>query len=173
MTEIPAQNLPGQNPVEVQPKRRIADWKDYLDLMKPRVMSLVIFTAVVGYLCAPGDHNPILGALAIFAIAMGAGAAGALNMWYDADIDGLLRQSEARGESEDASRNHGANAVRFQSLHVPSTCFFHLRTWSPARWFLIIGGHVSAPSKRPPHVLTRIDRQFGAHHQREAGWKTD
>jgi hypothetical protein len=50
MTEIPAQNLPGENPGDVQPKRRIADWKDYLDLMKPRVMSLVIFTAVVGYL---------------------------------------------------------------------------------------------------------------------------
>jgi protoheme IX farnesyltransferase len=96
MTEIPAQNLPGETAGDAQPKRRIADWKDYLDLMKPRVMSLVIFTAVVGYLCAPGDHNPILGALAIFAIAMGAGAAGALNMWYDADIDGLMKRTRMR-----------------------------------------------------------------------------
>ena len=60
---------------------RIAGWKDYFALLKPRVMSLVVFTALVGFVCAKGDTNPIMAALSIFAIAMGGGAAGALNMW--------------------------------------------------------------------------------------------
>jgi heme o synthase len=76
--------------------KRVAEWKDYFDLLKPRVMSLVVFTALSGYLCAGGDHNPILGALAIFAIGLGGGAAGALNMWYDADIDGLMKRTQGR-----------------------------------------------------------------------------
>jgi heme o synthase len=78
------------------PRKRLAEWKDYFDLLKPRVMSLVVFTALSGYLCAGGDHNPVLGALAIFAIGLGGGAAGALNMWYDADIDGLMKRTQMR-----------------------------------------------------------------------------
>jgi heme o synthase len=58
---------------------------DYLALMKPRVMSLVVFTALVGMVAAPGSINPVMGFIAILAIAVGAGASGALNMWYDAD----------------------------------------------------------------------------------------
>ncbi len=76
--------------------KRIASWKDYFDLLKPRVMSLVVFTALVGYVCAGGNHNPILGALAVVAIGFGGGAAGALNMWYDADIDGLMKRTQMR-----------------------------------------------------------------------------
>jgi heme o synthase len=76
--------------------KRLAGWKDYFDLLKPRVMSLVVFTALVGYVCAGGDHNPILGALAIVAIGLGGGAAGALNMWYDADIDALMKRTQMR-----------------------------------------------------------------------------
>jgi heme o synthase len=76
--------------------KRQAEWKDYFDLLKPRVMSLVVFTALVGYLCAGSDHNPILGAIAVFAIGLGGGAAGALNMWYDADIDGLMKRTQMR-----------------------------------------------------------------------------
>jgi protoheme IX farnesyltransferase len=60
---------------------------DYIALLKPRVMSLVVFTAVVGLVAAPGSMNPLLAIIAILAIAIGAGASGALNMWYDADID--------------------------------------------------------------------------------------
>jgi heme o synthase len=75
---------------------RNAGWKDYFDLLKPRVMSLVVFTALVGYVCAGGDHNPILGALAVLAIGFGGGAAGALNMWYDADIDALMKRTQLR-----------------------------------------------------------------------------
>jgi heme o synthase len=70
--------------------------RDYLALMKPRVMSLVIFTALAGWLAAPGEANPVLAFAAIFAIAAAAGAAGALNMWYDADIDARMRRTRVR-----------------------------------------------------------------------------
>ncbi len=69
---------------------------DYWALMKPRVMSLVIFTAGVGLMVAPGSIHPILGLVAILCIAVGAGAAGALNMWYDADIDAVMQRTAKR-----------------------------------------------------------------------------
>jgi protoheme IX farnesyltransferase len=69
---------------------------DYLALLKPRVMSLVVFTALVGMAIAPTAVNPVIAAAALIAIAVGAGAAGALNMWYDADIDGLMRRTAPR-----------------------------------------------------------------------------
>jgi protoheme IX farnesyltransferase len=69
---------------------------DYFALLKPRVMSLVIFTALVGMVAAPGSIHPWLGGVAILAIAVGAGASGALNMWYDADIDALMRRTAGR-----------------------------------------------------------------------------
>jgi protoheme IX farnesyltransferase len=74
----------------------IADGRDYIALMKPRVMSLVVFTALVGLLIAPGHIHPVIGATALICIAVGAGAAGALNMWYDADIDARMRRTAAR-----------------------------------------------------------------------------
>lgn len=73
-----------------------ADVEDYAALLKPRVMSLVVFTALVGMVAAPATLNPVLAAIALLAIAAGAGAAGALNMWYDADIDALMRRTRAR-----------------------------------------------------------------------------
>ncbi len=69
---------------------------DFFALMKPRVMSLVVFTAFVGLVIAPGQIHPVLAFTAILAIAVGAGASGALNMWYDADIDGRMRRTAAR-----------------------------------------------------------------------------
>lgn len=69
---------------------------DYVALMKPRVMSLVIFTALVGMVLAPGGLHPVLGAISILCIAVGAGASGALNMWYDADIDAIMSRTRAR-----------------------------------------------------------------------------
>ena len=69
---------------------------DYLELLKPRVMSLVVFTAFVGLVAAPVTINPFLAVIAILAIAIGAGAAGALNMWYDADIDAVMSRTKAR-----------------------------------------------------------------------------
>ena len=69
---------------------------DYFELLKPRVMRLVVFTALAGMLVAPGDINPLIGLIAIIAIAVGAGASGALNMWYDADIDAVMTRTAKR-----------------------------------------------------------------------------
>ena len=69
---------------------------DYVALMKPRVMSLVVFTALVGLLVAPGYLHPVLGFADLLCIAVGAGAAGALNMWYDADIDAVMSRTAGR-----------------------------------------------------------------------------
>src|SRR6202034_1637938 len=69
---------------------------DFLALMKPRVMLLAVFTAFVGLMIAPISLSPILGSLAMVAIAAGAGAAGALNMWYDADIDAVMTRTAMR-----------------------------------------------------------------------------
>ncbi len=69
---------------------------DYLALLKPRVMSLVVFTALVGMVAAPGGLHPVLGAIALLMIAVGGGASGALNMWYDADIDGRMARTASR-----------------------------------------------------------------------------
>ena len=64
--------------------------------MKPRVMSLVVFTALTGMVLAPDGLHPILGVIALICIAVGAGASGALNMWYDADIDRLMQRTASR-----------------------------------------------------------------------------
>ncbi len=69
---------------------------DFIALMKPRVMSLVVFTALVGLVAAPGNIHPVLGFIAVLCIAVGAGASGALNMWYDADIDGRMTRTAGR-----------------------------------------------------------------------------
>ena len=69
---------------------------DYYALMKPRVMSLVVFTALVGLLVAPVPVHPFIGFVAILCIAVGAGASGALNMWWDADIDAIMKRTTKR-----------------------------------------------------------------------------
>ena len=74
----------------------IAGVGDYIELMKPRVMSLVVFTALVGLVVAPVPMHPVLAFTALLCIAIGAGAAGALNMWYDADIDARMARTAAR-----------------------------------------------------------------------------
>ncbi|MGB5841633.1 MAG: heme o synthase, partial [Brucella anthropi] len=70
--------------------------RDYLVLLKPRVMSLVVFTGLVGLVVAPGHMNPVLAAISILCVAVGAGASGALNMWYDADIDAVMKRTRNR-----------------------------------------------------------------------------
>ncbi len=69
---------------------------DFCMLMKPRVMVLAVFTALVGLAIAPGHLDPLLGSIAVLAIAAGAGAAGVLNMWYDADIDAVMTRTAGR-----------------------------------------------------------------------------
>jgi protoheme IX farnesyltransferase len=89
--------------------RAPARWQDFLQLLKPRVMSLVVFTAATGLVCADRSIHPLLGAVAILCIAVGAGASGALNMWYDADIDAKMRRT--RGRPVPAGKVQGADAL--------------------------------------------------------------
>ena len=107
----------------------LAGVEDYLALLKPRVMSLVVFTALVGMLVAPGHVHPVIGFTALLCIAIGAGASGALNMWYDADIDAIMTRTLAPADSggprpagrsarlrRDARRRLGAGARRAGEL---------------------------------------------------------
>ena len=70
--------------------------RDYLELLKPRVMSLVVFTGLIGVVIAPGHLHPFAAALAVLAIALGSGAAGAINMWYERDIDAVMARTRGR-----------------------------------------------------------------------------
>jgi heme o synthase len=90
-TAISVSNLP--LPSRFRLAARLAD---FISLMKPRVMLLAVFTALVGLMIAPGHLDPLLGSIAILAIATGAAAAGVLNMWYDADIDAVMARTAAR-----------------------------------------------------------------------------
>src|SRR5690606_15978130 len=73
-----------------------AEWRDFFALTKPRVMSLVVFTGLAGLLAAPGHINPVLGFAAVLCIALGAGGAGALNQWWEADIDAQMKRTARR-----------------------------------------------------------------------------
>ena len=84
------------NAMELAPRISEADVADYVALLKPRVMSLVVFTALVGLLIAPVHVHPVLAFTSILCIAVGAGASGALNMWYESDIDALMSRTANR-----------------------------------------------------------------------------
>jgi len=73
-----------------------ADWRDFVALTKPRVMTLVVFTGLCGLLAAPVAIDPVIGFTAVLCIALGAGAAGALNQWYEADLDAAMRRTRGR-----------------------------------------------------------------------------
>jgi protoheme IX farnesyltransferase len=139
---------------------------DYLALMKPRVMSLVVFTALTGLVVAPGHLHPVLALFALVCIAVGAGAAGALNMWYDADIDALMGRTAARpipaghvqpGEALAFGLVLAGFAVTFLGLMInwlaagllAFTIFFYavvytmwLKRWTPQN--IVIGGAAGA-----------------------------
>ena len=93
------------------PQTLPADWRDFLALTKPRVMSLVVFTGLCGMLAAPVPIHPVLGFTAILCIALGAGAAGALNQWYEADIDAVMKRT--RGRPLPAGRMDAQSALHF------------------------------------------------------------
>ncbi|MGB3409205.1 MAG: heme o synthase, partial [Jannaschia sp.] len=82
--------------IATRPASPEAGLRDYWQLLKPRLMSLSVFTALVGLLVAPGGMHPFLGATSILWIALGAGASGALNMWFDADIDRVMKRTRKR-----------------------------------------------------------------------------
>jgi protoheme IX farnesyltransferase len=83
-------------PTASAPATGFAEWRDYFALLKPRVMTLVVFTAACAMLVAPGTIHPFIGFTAILCIAVAAGAAGALNQWYEADIDALMKRTANR-----------------------------------------------------------------------------
>ena len=83
-------------PADSLPMALPAEWRDYFALTKPRVMSLVVFTGLCGLLAAPGHINPVLGFTAVLCIALGAGGAGALNQWWEADIDAQMKRTAKR-----------------------------------------------------------------------------
>ena len=70
-----------------------AEWRDFWALTKPRVMSLVVFTALCGLLAAPGNIHPVIAFTAVLCIALGAGACGSLNQWYEADVDAKMART--------------------------------------------------------------------------------
>jgi len=139
---------------------------DYLALLKPRVMSLVVFTALVGMAIAPGGVNPVIGFASLLAIAVGAGAAGALNMWFDADIDRVMRRTATRpvpagrvtaGEALGLGLALSVGSVTFLGLVanwlaaalLAFTIFFYvviytmwLKRWTPQN--IVIGGAAGA-----------------------------
>ena len=81
---------------QTAPKAVYAHWRDFVALTKPRVLTLVVFTGLAGLLAAPGHIHPVLGFTAILSIALGAGAAGALNQWVEADTDALMKRTANR-----------------------------------------------------------------------------
>ena len=83
-------------PLPLRQGQDLSEVRDWIALLKPRVMSLVVFTGLVGLLVAPGRLHPTLALTAILCIALAAGAAGAINMWYDRDIDALMRRTARR-----------------------------------------------------------------------------
>jgi protoheme IX farnesyltransferase len=151
---------------ETVPQLSTADVSDFFALLKPRVMSLVIFTAFVGLMIAPGHIHPVLGFTAILCIGVGAGAAGALNMWYDADIDAKMSRTKNRpvpagrmapGEALAfgvtlavfASVTLGLMVNAFAGLFLAFTIFFYavvytigLKRWTAQN--IVIGGAAGA-----------------------------
>src|ERR1700738_4870958 len=96
MKRDPDLSVVDHNAIELSPRISEAGVADYIALLKPRVMSLVVFTALVGLMIAPGHVHPVLAFTALLCIAVGAGAAGALNMWYDTDIDAVMTRTASR-----------------------------------------------------------------------------
>src|SRR3954464_14506294 len=149
----------------------LAGVEDYAALMKPRVMSLVVFTALVGLMIAPGHIHPVIGFTALLCIAVGAGAAGVLNMWYDADIDAVMTRTSSRpipqgriapGEALGFGMTLAVFAVAVLGLLVSwvaaillaFTIFFYvaiytmwLKRWTPQN--IVIGGAAGAS---PPMI---------------------
>ena len=92
----PTLSIVDHHAIDLTPRISEAGVADYIALLKPRVMSLVVFTALVGLLIAPGHVHPVLAITSILCIAVGGGAAGALNMWYERDIDALMSRTANR-----------------------------------------------------------------------------
>ncbi|WP_127114237.1 heme o synthase [Shimia sediminis] len=143
-----------------------AGFGDYFALLKPRVMSLVVFTALVGLLAAPVDVHPMIAFASILFIAVGGGASGALNMWWDADIDAVMKRTQSRPIPSGKVTRDEAFAIGmtlsvfacimlalasniFAGLLLAFTIFFYvviytmwLKRWTPQN--IVIGGAAGA-----------------------------
>ncbi len=119
------------------PVTAFAEWQDYLALMKPRVMTLVVFTAACAMVAAPGELHPFLAFVAVLCIAVAAGAAGALNQWYEADIDAMMKRTAARPLP--AGRLASGEALAFGILmSVGSVTVMGLAlNWVAAAWLAV------------------------------------
>src|SRR5579859_1223603 len=98
-------------PIEAPMTGLPADWRDFWALTKPRVLTLVVFTGLCGLLAAPGHINPVIAFTAILCIALGAGAAAALNQWYEADLDAKMKRT--RNRPLPAGRMERSSALQF------------------------------------------------------------
>jgi protoheme IX farnesyltransferase len=125
------------------PTAAFADWQDYFALLKPRVMTLVIFTAACAMVAAPGSLHPFLAFVSVLCVAVAAGAAGALNQWYEADIDALMKRTANRPLP--AGRLPAGEALAFGViLSVGSVVVMALAlNWVAAAWLAVsIGFYV-------------------------------
>jgi heme o synthase len=121
--------------MDTQPQ--VTDWRDFYSLLKPRVMSLVVFSGLCGLLAAPGRIHPLIACIAVLCIAVGAGAAGAFNMWYEADTDALMKRTADRPLP--AGRMNRNEAFAFAMiLSVASVLVLGLAAnWVAAIWLLV------------------------------------
>lgn len=125
------------------PVTAFADWRDYFALLKPRVMTLVIFTAACAMIAAPGTLHPFLAFVSVLCVAVAAGAAGALNQWYEADIDAVMKRTANRPLP--AGRLAASEALAFGIiLSIGSVMVMGLAlNWVAASWLaLSIGFYV-------------------------------
>jgi hypothetical protein len=119
------------------PITAFAEWRDYFALLKPRVMTLVVFTAACAMIAAPGTIHPFLGFTAILCIAVAAGASGALNQWYEADIDALMKRTANRPLPAGKMEPH--EALNFAiALSIGSVAIMGLAVnWVAAFWLAV------------------------------------
>src|SRR2546429_7650719 len=148
--------LAGNRASSVEHGPSIASVGDYVALMKPRVMSLVVFTALVGVMIAPGHLHPVIGFTALLCIAVGAGAAGVLNMWHDADIDAGMRRTSARPIPQGRIAPGEALAFGIVLAAFAVGVLGLLVSWLPAALpaftiFFFGAGCTARPHRWPPH----------------------
>lgn len=119
-----------------QPRLAVSDWRDYWSLLKPRVITLVVFTAICGLLVAPGQLSPFIAFVAVLCIAAGAGAAAAFNQWWEADLDARMKRTASRPLP--SGRMDRDNALAFAVLlSGASVVTLGLATnWLAAAWLL-------------------------------------
>jgi heme o synthase len=125
-----------QQKLSIEPGH-VTDWRDFYSLLKPRVMSLVVFSGLCGLLAAPGHIHPLIACIAVLCIAVGAGAAGAFNMWYEADSDALMKRTADRPLP--AGRMNRNEAFAFAMiLSVASVLVLGLAAnWHAALWLAV------------------------------------